>query len=262
MLSASALCGQELPLRAVARLGDYRFHHGSSIELVALSPDGSWVASLARKPSYFHHITDKDRDPFDRTIVIWDAASGRRIRELRAPEKHVSSLVFSPDGKRLLVVSGDSQSTAHIAFFDVDSGKIVDKIGGLKEDARCPQYSADGKALLMCDGYLANAIISLDIASRKPQRKWQAPAPKSKWIKENERVTRAVPSPDGKFIAWHVDVLPEYSKLRPGDFPPPWVPRPTVLVVSDTAVDKSFIARILAHTNWIRSCFPRTADGS
>src|SRR5262245_51791684 len=97
-LSAAPLYGQELPPRAIARLGDYRFHHGSNIEFVAMSPDGRLVASLARKPIYFIHITAKDRDPFDRTIVLWDTVTGQRVRELLAPEMEASSLLFSPDG--------------------------------------------------------------------------------------------------------------------------------------------------------------------
>ncbi len=239
MLTVSALHGQELPPRAVARLGDYRFFHGSSIELVAMSPDGSRVASLARKPCYYHHITNEDRDPFDRTVVIWDAATGERLREMTAPELGVLSLVFSPDGKRLLVVSGPSESKSHIAFFDVDSGKIVDQFGEFKKSAGRPQFSADGKRLLICEGPArADAVISLDIASRKPQKRWLAPAPKSDWIKEREAVTGAVPSPDGRFIAWHIDKLPDYSKLPRGIIPPPWAPRPTVLVVTDTVTDK------------------------
>jgi WD40 repeat protein len=237
-LLASALQGQELPPRAVARLGDYRFYHGSSIELVALSPDGSRVASLAAKPSYFRHITDKDRDPFDRTIVLWDAVSGQRVRELQAPAKPVRSLAFSPDGKQLLAVCGGSESKSFV-FFDVDSGKIVEQFGELKEDFRHgdrQQFSADGKRLLICAGW--DTVISLDIASRKVQRRWKAPATKSEWVKENERVTRAVPSPDGKFITWHVDVLPDYGKVPPGVLVPPWVPSPSIIVVGDAVTDK------------------------
>src|SRR5579862_3454575 len=81
----TALADEPLPTRAIARLGDYRFHHGSSIELVALSPDGSRLASLARKRKYDREITDKERDPFDRTIVVWDAVTGDRLHELQAP---------------------------------------------------------------------------------------------------------------------------------------------------------------------------------
>jgi WD40 repeat protein len=237
-LSVSALHGQELPPRAVARLGDYRFYHGSSIELVAMSPDGSRVASLARKPSYYHHITDADRDPFDRTIVIWDTATGQRLREL-IPEKYGRSLTFAPDGKKLVVVSGPAESKSHIVFIDVDTGKVVDQFGEFKETADVRQFSADGKRLLICEGSWcwADAVISLDIASRRVQKRWQAPASKSAWVKERERATRAVPSPDGKFIAWHIDELPDYSKL-PRDIPPPWVPRPTVLVVTNAVADK------------------------
>lgn len=42
-----ALGANELPPRAVARLGSYRFYHGPGIECAVLSPDGSRVASTA-----------------------------------------------------------------------------------------------------------------------------------------------------------------------------------------------------------------------
>src|SRR4051812_30073040 len=83
--TVSTLNAQELPRHAMAMLGDYRFHHGSSIELVAMSPDGLYVASLARKPIYYRQVTAQDREPFDRTIVLWDAKTGQRIREMQAP---------------------------------------------------------------------------------------------------------------------------------------------------------------------------------
>jgi WD40 repeat protein len=236
-LTASSLYGQELPLHAIARLGDYRFHHGSSIELVAMAPDGSHVASLARKPSYFRHITDKDRDPFDRTIVVWDTATGLRHRELVAPD-YVTCLTYSPDSKQLLAVCGDAENQSHLTFFDVATGKIVDRIGGFKERVKAPQFSADGKQLMFVEGLWEATAMTFDLASKKPLRTWKAPAPKSEWVKEREIVTRALPSPDGKFIAWHVDELPDYSKVPPDVHVAPWVPHPRTVVVSDTATDK------------------------
>ena len=247
-LLTSGLQGQELPPRAIARLGDYRFHHGSSIELVALSPDGSRVASLARKRSYPNDVPEKDRDPFDRTIVVWDAASGQRVCELQAPGRPVESQAFTPDSKRVLVVcdkvfSGDEFPKRQIVFFDVAAAKIADQIGPLERNTSFLQFSADGKRLVLREG--DDAVISFDMASRKPQQRWQAPAPKSDWIKEDERVNGGIQSPDGKFIIWRAYKLPDESNQPRGIRG--LTPRPTIVVVSDTVSRKVLYRKEFDH---------------
>ena len=52
---------------------------------VGYSPDGQALASAG----------------FDRTIRIWEAATGREIRALRGPEGAVFDVAYSPDGKAL-----------------------------------------------------------------------------------------------------------------------------------------------------------------
>src|SRR5262245_22935972 len=90
----------ELPPRALARLGSHRFYHGPEIECAVLSPDGSRIASAARSSSD-RRLTDKERNAYDSLIVLWDSATGERIRELHAPRRPVWHLAFSPDGKCL-----------------------------------------------------------------------------------------------------------------------------------------------------------------
>jgi WD40 repeat protein len=236
---AAPVSAQDLPPHAIARLGDHRFFHGAWIELVAMSPDGLRIASLAHKPSSWPHITDKERKAFERTIVVWDAQSGQRLRELQAPETPVSHLIFSPDGKQLLAVCGRAESKSHVVFFDVVTGTIARQFGGWTEDfwsTRQPQFYPGGKRLLICLGW--DTVLSLDVATMAVHRQWKAPPTKSEWVKEKEIVTRAMPSPDGKYIAWLVDVLPDYSKVPPNVHPPPWVPDPSILVISDTATDR------------------------
>src|SRR5262245_54638872 len=81
---------ETLPPGAVARLGTYRFFHGGNIKAVAVSPDGTLLASGGG--------VDGGNEG---RISIWDMASGRRISQLKTPDYYVISLSFSPDGKLL-----------------------------------------------------------------------------------------------------------------------------------------------------------------
>src|SRR4051812_1079940 len=73
-----------LPRRAVGRIGSDRFYHGPGVWCAVLSPDSRRIASVAYFPSYFRYVSQAQRDAQSRTIVLWDAATGERLRELLA----------------------------------------------------------------------------------------------------------------------------------------------------------------------------------
>jgi WD40 repeat protein len=65
--------------------------HDSSVTGLAWSPDGKRLACAG----------------WDRTLTVWDPASGQETLSLPAHENHLSSVAWAPDGKRLLTAGQD-----------------------------------------------------------------------------------------------------------------------------------------------------------
>src|SRR5262249_37709910 len=133
---APALSKAGEPARALARLGDYRFYHGPRIQSAVLSPDGSRVASVAQYSDDNTQVSDQERQRYNRTIVVWDAATGERLRELRAPRAPLSLLAFSGDGKLLAADCGSYKTRASVAVFEVGSGKLLKHFGDFRSVAQ------------------------------------------------------------------------------------------------------------------------------
>src|SRR5262245_16053129 len=66
-------------------------HHNNTISSVAFSPDGKRLATGSA----------------DRTVKLWDAATGQEMLTLKGHSDSVTSVAFSPDGKRLATGSDD-----------------------------------------------------------------------------------------------------------------------------------------------------------
>jgi WD40 repeat protein len=199
---APALSKAGGPARALARLGDYRFYHGPEIQSAVLSPDGSRVASAAQYSDHNTQVSDQERQRYNRTIVVWDAATGERIRELRAPRAPLSLLAFSGDGKLLAAACGSYKMRASVAVFEVGSGKLLKHFGDFRSVAQL-QFSADGKQLRVSDWL--RPVSAWDVATGKQVRLWKPPAlqPAHK-NKEGVCGVRGVLSPDGKVIVWEM----------------------------------------------------------
>ncbi|KAH7175761.1 WD40-repeat-containing domain protein [Dactylonectria macrodidyma] len=100
--------------------------HSGWVNAVALSPDGSRIASCSD----------------DRTVRIWDAKSGKEVRKLEGHSNWVNAVAFSPDGSRIASGSGDMT----VRVWDAKSGKEVRKLEGYIGSVRAVAFESSSNS--------------------------------------------------------------------------------------------------------------------
>ena len=144
--------------------------HSYGVNSVSFSPDGKYLASGSS----------------DKTIKLWDVASGICLKTLSGHSGVVYSVSFSPDGKYL--ASGSADKT--IKLWDVASGRNLQTLRRHSGSVESVSFSPDGKYL--ASGSYDNTIKLWDVASG---RNLQTLSGHSSYV---ESVSF---SPDGKYLA-------------------------------------------------------------
>jgi WD40 repeat protein len=137
---------------------------------ITFSPDGRWLASGVD----------------DKTIRLWDVATGRMIRDLTGLRRSVMYAAFSPDGRWL--ASGDDDK--NIRIWDAPTGQEIRLLSGHKKVIYAVAFSPDGR-------WLASA------SADKTVKLWDVAAGREVHTLTGHAniVTSLAFSPDGRWLA-------------------------------------------------------------
>jgi WD40 repeat protein len=118
----------------------------------------------------------------DKTLRLVDVETGKNVRQFEVGSQGISSAVFSPDGKFLMIGSYDKT----VKLWETETGKELRQFNGYSNRVDSVEYSPDGKYILSDD--------KLNIFH---ERVWELDTGKSEIItKDDESVAY---SPDGNF---------------------------------------------------------------
>ncbi|CAI7617063.1 unnamed protein product [Penicillium pancosmium] len=101
--------------------------HSDLVESIAWSPDGSRLASVS----------------YDKTVRIWDPATGQGISTLEGHSDRVSLIAWSPDGNRLASASSDRT----VRIWDPATGQSISTLEGHSGSVNSIAWSPDGSRL-------------------------------------------------------------------------------------------------------------------
>lgn len=111
--------GDRLPDGAIARLGSARWRHGSPIQKLVVSPDGTRIACAGFDREY------RRQGYNDFSIRILETKSGQTLRRIGPLPQAVQGLAFSPSGQQLAASWSETLIKAAVCVWDVGSGESV-----------------------------------------------------------------------------------------------------------------------------------------
>jgi WD40 repeat protein len=156
------------PLRSQTLRG-----HSELVWHVAFSPDGAHVLTGSA----------------DKTMALWEVASGRQVRVFNGHGDDVKSVAFSADGTRALSGSWDRT----MRLWDVETGRELQRFTGHTESINSVALSGDGRHALSGAGTIDITCRLWDTESGREVHRWP-------YLSRTDGARTVTFTPDGRVV--------------------------------------------------------------
>lgn len=147
---------------------DFKTGHANGASGAIFSPNGKYVLSCG----------------YDKSLVLWDISTQKKIRFFTPHSSSVQSTAFSPDGK--LLISGNLDNK--LKLWDISTGKEIKVFSGHTDVVSSTVFSPDGKYVL--SGSKDKTLKLWDVSSGNEIRTFTG---------HSEQIFSVAFSPDGKY---------------------------------------------------------------
>ncbi len=144
--------------------------HTGPVSSVCFSPDGRRLASGGQGMSlHDQYLLNRRRlasGGQDKSVKVWDAATGQELLTLRGHTDAVLSVCFSPDGRRLASASGEVNRPGEVKVWDAATGQDLLTLQGHTNRVTGVRFSPDSSRLVSRDQ--RGNQITWDLATSRP----------------------------------------------------------------------------------------------
>ena len=79
---------------------------------------------------------------YDKTLTLWDVASGKKVKTLKGHANCIDAVCFSPDGKRILSAGTSGKD---VILWDAETGNKIRSFVGHKGNVKALAFSEGRK---------------------------------------------------------------------------------------------------------------------
>jgi len=137
--------GSEMTFSMIEEIAE-RFSFSGLSEIMVLAGHGGWITCIAHFPKSSAFITGAR----DRTLKVWDAATGKEKKTVQVVGEPPAALWISPDER--LVAMGSAQSGVPVKMLDLESGRFVGNVQAHEGSVTAIAFSPDGARVLIVEG--------------------------------------------------------------------------------------------------------------
>jgi WD40 repeat protein len=167
-----------------------RAQHKPKIELVPNIPHNHHVNAVAFSPDGIRVLSGSA----DRTLKLWDTATGQLLRTFEGHLEPISSVAFSPDGARVLSGSWDKT----LKLWDAATGQLLHTFEGHSQKVTSVAFSPDGD--LLVSGSNDNTVKLWNVATGNVLRTFEGHSMQVKSVAFSSKGDRVLSGSEDKTV--------------------------------------------------------------